>query len=300
MRCLITQLLGGMGNQMFQYAAARRLAIEQGLRLLVDTSILEDHSPGRHEVNRHYGLDAFALRVERVSSAQRWFFNALGLPLPVKIASRLLRPFSARHIYRERTFSFDACLVKNRPPPRYIHGLWQSYKYFDTVASDIAAEFSFRKPLLDSARELRELLRRPNAVCVNVRRTDYINGSSAATMGFVGVDYYRKADRIMRKTLSEEPLYFIFSDDLEWCRRELAWLRESPVFVEYEQVGKNFSQYLQLMTQAGNFIIPNSTFGWWAAWLAKSPRKFVVAPQRWFVDESVNTNDLCPPDWMRI
>lgn len=300
MKALTTQLLGGLGNQMFQYAAGRGLALDNDLRLLVDASILEDHSPGRHEVNRHYGLGIFELEVEKASPAQRWFYNAQGLPLPVKALARFLRPISARLIYRESSFAYDEALLRQAPAPRYIHGLWQSYRYFEPVAAEIVRDFAFREPLPDALTESASGLQRPTAVCLNVRRGDYVHGSCAGSMGFVGIDYYRAADKAMRQHLACEPTYFVFSDDIEWCVQHLGWLGPQTVFVSHEHAGEHFGAYLQLMSLGANFIIPNSTFAWWAAWLSKAPEKKVIAPARWFLDPSVDTSQLCPPSWQRL
>src|SRR5438067_1120058 len=73
--------------------------------------------------------------------------------------------------------------------------------------------------------------------------------------------------------------FFVFSDDLEWCRNELRWLPDHPVFVDHAFAGPKFSHYLHLMSMASHFVIPNSTFGWWAAWLSANAEKTVVAPK---------------------
>lgn len=300
MRTLITQLLGGLGNQMFQYASGRRLASDNNLRLLVDTSILEDHSPGRHEVNRHYGLGIFKLEVEKASPAQRWFYNAQGLTLPVKALARCLRPVSAKLTYREPSFAYDEVLLRQAPPPHYIHGLWQSYRYFEPVAAEISRDFEFRRPLPECALWIAAQLQSGAAVCLHVRRGDYVEGSASASMGFVGEAYYRAAHRALRSQLVCEPTYFVFSDDIDWCRRELRWLGRDAIFVDEAYAGRDAAHELHLMSLATNFIIPNSTFAWWAAWLSIAPEKKVIAPARWFLDPSVDTSQLCPPSWQRL
>jgi hypothetical protein len=300
MKTLITKLLGGLGNQMFQYAAGRRLSLDNNMRLLVDTSILEDHSPGRHEVNRHYGLGIFKLEVEKATPLQRWFYNAQGLPLPVKVLARCLKPWSSKLTCRERSFSFDDGLLREQPAPRYIHGLWQSYRYFEPVAGAIAGDFEFRDPLPSALAGMGSEISCHESVCLNVRRGDYVHGSCATSMGFTGLDYYRSACRVMRQRLGTEPAYFVFSDDIEWCVQNLDWLGPRTEFVDHEYAGDHFVNYLQLMSLCPNFIIPNSTFGWWAAWLSRAPDKKVIAPARWFTDPSVDTSDLCPPSWQRL
>lgn len=296
-RNLIVQLLGGLGNQMFQYGAGICLSQKHGVGLLVDTSILLDHTPGLHEVNRQYGLDIFQLDVRTASDAERWKFNSHGLPLPVKVLHRLMSPITSGQTYREQSFRFDDYLLSRVRAPRYISGNWQSYQYIEPVATQLRSDFRFREPIPESSASLATAIRQANSVCLNVRRTDYVSVSgTASVLGFVGLEYYRTAVELVQDVAGDLQ-FFVFSDDLTWCRENLDWLPNNPVFVDHSHAGRQFSHYLQLMSLAQLFIIPNSTFAWWAAWLSPSVEKFVVRPKRWFFDAAIDSSDLCPPDW---
>lgn len=298
---IITQLLGGVGNQMFQYAVGRRLAHDHGLKLLVDDSILMDHAPGRHAVNRHYDLDMFTLEVERATPAQRRWFNPHGLSVADKILFRAHRAVFGSAKYQERFFGYDAELVRRTPPPPYLEGLWQSCRYLEGIEDLLREDFRFREPLLETSSELARALQQPEAVCLNVRRGDSLSvAAAAATMGFAGTEYYRRAAAWMAEEMGTRPRYFVFTDDLEWCEAELRWLGPDTVFVGDEHAGWKYSNKLQLMSLAHHFVIANSTYGWWAAWLSAHPSKRVVAPRYWFRDTSKDTPDLCPPDWVRL
>lgn len=300
-RSIITQLLGGLGNQMFQYAAARRIAHDHGLELLVDDSILIDHRPGRHAINRSYDLDVFNIDVARATRIQRLWFNPHGLSIPEKLAHRALRGLMRGRGYREKSFRFDEALIRLPVPPAYLSGLWQSYKYFEPINDLIRTDFSFKEPIQASSLALMESLKRPTSVCLNVRRGDYVSVSDTAnSLGFVGLEYYHAAAAMVRDRLGSDVRYFVFSDDVEWCRRELGWLDNGPEFVEHSHAGPKFSNYLQLMSLGSHFVIPNSTFAWWAAWLSRSATKLVVAPKQWFRDTKLDSSDLCPPDWIRV
>jgi hypothetical protein len=300
-RTIITQLLGGLGNQMFQYAIGRRLAHEHALDLKVDASILLDHTPGRHLVNRDYDLDIFALQVPFASKQERRWFNPHGLSHFGKVLFHLRRSVAEPDIYIEKSFRFDEALVNRPVAPAYLAGMWQSYKYVDPIRDLLLHDFAFRHELPDGALDLAKALRDPASVCVNVRRTDFVSvPGNAALMGFVGLDYYRKAVEAISARVGAAARFFVFSDDPEWCRNELRWLPNDPVFVDHAYAGPKFSHYLHLMSMASHFVIPNSTFGWWAAWLSANVHKTVVAPRNWFHDKTLDAIDLCPPDWLLV
>jgi len=100
-------------------------------------------------------------------------------------------------------------------------------------------------------------------------------------------------------TLLPEASYFVFSDDIEWCKKNIKFSHPT-FFVEDEYFGKKGEEYLFLMSACKYFVIPNSTFSWWGAWLSEREEKIVICPKKWFVDESIDTSDLIPNDWTRI
>lgn len=300
-RQVITQLLGGLGNQMFQYAVARRLAQLHEATVLVDDSILLDHSKGKHVVNRNNDLDVFTLEVKKASPRERMFFNPHGLSLSSKVLFRLHKAIAGVGSYQEPSFRYDDQLLLRPTAPPYLQGLWQSYRYLEGIESLLREDFTFRDPLLEQSFEIAEAIQQPFSVCLNVRRADYVShADTASTLGFVGLDYYREAAAWMSEQMPQEPRYFVFSDDIDWCRKELTWLGQDTVFVDHGHAGRKFGNYLQLMTLARHYIIPNSTFAWWAAWLSKATEKRVVVPRQWFRDPAMDATDLCPPYWIRL
>jgi hypothetical protein len=113
----------------------------------------------------------------------------------------------------------------------------------------------------------------------------------------MGTDYISNAKKIVESKV-ENPHYFIFSDDVEWCKENIKF--ENMTLVDHSYKGDRFSYYLQLMSNCKHFIIPNSSFAWWSAWLNTNQDKVVVAPKQWFTDSNINTNDLIPSSWIRI
>lgn len=295
---VIVQLMGGLGNQMFQYALGKSLAIANNTTLKVDTSVLLDHRSGVHVVNRNYELDIFRLHVERASSWDIWRYNTHSLSIPGKIAGRLYKIVAGDLTIRERHFHFDETIPVMKGDI-YLSGTWQSYKYWQNE-KEIRSDFQFNHKLEGSAISLAERIDRVPSVCLHVRRTDYITvKGSKDTMGFIGLDYYVKAIAQLNNMYSGLH-YFIFSDDIEWCRENLVFIPAPVTFVSNQYDGAKPSIDLALMSTCKHFIIPNSTFSWWAAWLSGNANKTVIAPQKWMNDKTLDTKDLIPERWIRL
>jgi len=296
---IVVRLLGGLGNQMFQYALGRTLSLQNKDILKVDTTILEDHRPGVHAVNRNYDLDVFTLELPKSTHSEIWKFHSHNFPLPYKIASRLYNLIMGPTTVNEPHFHFAPAIL-SRTGTMYLNGLWQSYKYFQSVEAEIRRDFTFRQPLTGEALEIAAMIQRSQAVCLNVRRTDYITDkATSSVVTFTGLKYYRDAVDLI-ESQHKKLHYFIFSDDMEWCKNNFNFLGDDITFVDHTYAGPKFSFYLQLMSMCKHFIIPNSTFAWWAAWLNEDTGKIVVTPKKWMNDPSVETGDLIPDNWIRI
>jgi len=297
---VVVQLLGGLGNQMFQYALGRQLSIKLNTGLKLDTSILLDWSEGRHGVNRNYDLDVFTMEPVIAVKQDIGLYHTQLMSLPEKVIFKLKTVVTGRNIIRERFFHFDESVLDLKGD-FYLEGTWQSYKYFQTIESTIKKDFTFRHPIKNDAVELLSKIKNTKSVCLNVRRTDYVTvDSTTSILGFVGIDYYKKAMELMKEKIGTDFNVFIFSDDIEWCKNNFAFIEQPVVFVDHSYAGVKFSQYLQLMTCCKHYIIPNSTFAWWGAWLNDVTDKVVITPLQWMKDPNTITKDLVPSDWYRI
>lgn len=136
-----------------------------------------------------------------------------------------------------------------------------------------------------------------DSICVNVRRTDYVTvQASSQAHGFVGKEYYDRGIEVIAPRL-KNPHVFVTSDDVEWCRENLRF--EYPTTVlGHEYKGYKFGEYLTLMSRCKHFLIPNSSFAWWAAWMNTSASKTVVCPKNWF--DAAKIDDVILPTWIRI
>jgi hypothetical protein len=282
---ITVRLSGGMGNQMFQYATGRTLALKYNVPLQLDTTYLLDRTPRKHFTFREYDLDVFAIAVQVVS--HKTSFWQLKLE---KIKNKLLRPRGV-----EKHFSFDPAVL-SWGPEMTLQGYWQSPKYFSEIQDVIRADFALKNPLSENTKTVLAEIKNTASVAIHVRRGDYVSN----TFHDVGLDqeYYNEGLRRITDQYTVEKIY-VFSDDIEWCKHNLHF-DIATVFVGPEYAGIKGEEHLMLMSACQHFIIPNSTFSWWAAWLCTNPQKIVVAPKQWFKDDIIDGNDLIPQEWVRL
>ena len=287
---LIVNVKGGLGNQMFQYALGRKLALANGTPLFLDLSFY-DLNDGAH-TQRPFELDAFALEYSPATPEMLRPFQRLR-------SSRIQRmmPWRSHRIVTETGFGFDPAVLQATGNV-YLDGHWQSEKYFDDVRATIRREFTYPLDAHPRIQEALDAITRTNAVSVHVRRGDYITSDSAnAVHGACGVDHYERAMDLMLQQVNE-PEFFVFSDDLQWARDHL----RSKAPMHFVDLGDDVRAHndMQLMSRCKHHIIANSSFSWWGAWLNASVDKVVVAPKAWFRDPAIDTSDLIPTGWHRL
>jgi hypothetical protein len=277
---IIVTLCGGMGNQMFQYALGRNLSIKYNTELKIDLSFLKRRDMGSGFVYRDYDLDLFKVFED---------FN-------INTNGNIMRVDEPYFHYSEDMMN---AISKISPSTNIqLNGYWQTPKYFNDIENIIRLDFQFKDKVENSEdssiRKMYNLIKNTNSVMINVRRSDYLNSNFH---GVMGNDFIMNGVDIIKSKV-DNPHFFIFSDDIEWCRDNLKI--DNMTLVDHTYKGHKFGYYLQLMSTCKHFIIPNSTFAWWAAWLNNSPDKIVIAPKQWFTDSNINTNDIIPSNWIRI
>jgi len=282
---------------MFQYALGRAISQRTGAPLVLDTNVIEH---AHQETPRSYDLDIFGMQPTFATRADVARYHSHGAGFAGKIARRLRGPAGASEIAYQRKFRFQPEILDLRPP-LYLVGFWQSYRYFADIEDVLRRDFRFRDELPPTAADHAQAIARPGAVCVHVRRGDYVEPKHVNFIGLSSIDYYRRAVARVREFV-EQPVFFIFSDDLAWCRANFDWLGGAARFMEYTTPPdlKHHASDLQLMTRAEYFITANSTFSWWAAWLAGDRAKLVITPKEWFKDPRLSADDLVPPHWERL
>lgn len=293
---------GGLGNQMFEYALGRALSLRLGANLFLDPASLFDGTPRRQVSKRNYVLDqVFGIKPKLVLPARLtrrvqlyYLVTAFNRYYP-----RVLGMLGYWRYVREKAYHFDPSIL-NLKGNLYLNGFWQSEKYFKEYESVLRKDFAFRHPLPKEAARMSAEMASRESVCLHVRRGDNVwSPLSRKLHPLAPVDYYRQAVAMIKAKRGADIKVFIFSDDTAWCRENL------PIDADHEFVGDEYAgpegrDHLQLMTLCKHFIIPESTFSWWAAWLSANRGKIVIAPREWFRDPSIDTRDAIPAGWLRI
>ncbi len=292
-RAMITsRLVGGIGNQLFQYAAGFALSSRLGVGLQLDRSWYGDRN------QRAYRLDAFSITAREATDEA---LRLAGIRNPGRLARGLSRIglgrlAGIRGYVREPGFTFWPGFLELRDGA-CLSGYWQSERYFEHVADAIRREFAFRHdPDPENQRTL-DAIHGCEAVAIHVRRGDYAADSrSLKYHGIAPLEYYQAAVRRMLSCI-HDPVFFVFSDDPVWVEDNLR-VSAPTVRVARNGAARDYED-LRLMSACRHQIIANSTFSWWGAWLAVSPGQRVIAPERWF-ERGPNTRDLIPARWERI
>jgi hypothetical protein len=277
---ITARLHGRLGNQMFQYAAARALSLRHGTPVALDA---------RDVLRRGEGV---LTRVFDLPLADP-------PPLPPTRAENLPRHMLWRlarrpRYHRERGLGYNPDFERFSDDS-YLHGYWQSERYFAEVAETIRRDFSF--PDFADARnaEMAARISESLAISLHVRRGDYL------TLGahvLCDQAYYDAALGHVTAGLGDAPTVFVFSDDPDWARSNLP-LPCEKVVVDFNGADTDYED-MRLMSLCRHNIIGNSSFSWWAAWLNGNPGKRVAGPARWFGDPKLANPDILPNNWAKI
>jgi hypothetical protein len=291
---LTVRLKGGLGNQMFQYAFAKALSYASEQPFQLDLRFLNDRTPRKGFVFRNYDLDLFNVEPQ-IGKPLKYYPGQFYFEMAYDKIHRINKMpsiFRSTSIYYEKSFQFDKEILNNKKY-KYFDGYFQSYKYFDNIKSEILSDFTFREKIEQKGFEMLDKIKNKNSICLNVRRGDFVNGKVVAEIP--SSYHYRAVDFILDKI--DDPNIFVFSDDINWCINNLKF--QCPTtFVSHDYKGNRFRTYMELMINCKHFIIPNSTFAWWAAYLNTNLDKIVITPKNWFESKYIDTNDLVPDSWV--
>jgi len=291
---IIAALAGGMGNQMFIYATGLALAIRHGQPLYLDMNYFENlpylHTPRKFELGR------FNISGQAVGKAQKIRAVASRIYPMVGWKGRVIRrlPFPPLMLIEDAQKSYDP-RIASAPKNAFLSGPWQTEKYFAHIRSRLLEEFTFKSsPTPENARMI-EQIRAETSVCVHVRRSDFLLPYSMAQP--IPNSYYDRALEMMAAKVPHAN-YFVFSDDSPWAQANLRWPADT-VFITHN-TGRDDGEDLRLMSHCDHFIIANSTFSWWGAWLSRAEGKIVIGPRNWYPTPHPSEADLIPESWIRV
>ena len=279
---IIIKIKGGLGNQLFQYATGRAVALHHKLPLKLDLTIFKTYKLHR------YLLDQFAIQADiateneiiKLKGGNNVILSALRKTGFIKRKS---------YIKEKRSSHFDASVFKNNFV--YLDGYWQNELYFTAIRELLLPELTSSSSISDLGCAYLESIKNSNSVSLHVRRGNYLNTKN---INVLDVDYYMKAADYIRKNV-EKPTFYVFSDDLEWCKNSLGFL-DDCIYVDRTQTDIDD---LKLMSFCRHNIIANSSFSWWGAWLNQNPKKTVIAPKGWLLNDPDSSNVILS-DWVKL
>ena len=286
------RLIGGLGNQMFQYAAGRRAAYVNGVPLKLDIGGYKNQTgitPRKYMLSIYNVQESFATERE---------INKLKKNNIIQRILKKIYPVSTKKSYiREKDHNFDLDILKINDNS-YLEGYWGSEKYFKDIEEIIRNEFTFKNKPDPTNQKMISRINNCNSVSIHVRRGDYVKDEKTNKYhGVCNLRYYLKSVAFIAKKIIK-PQFFIFSDDPLWTKQNLH-LKFPSIYVDHN-VGRKGYEDMRLMSKCKHNIIANSSFSWWGAWLNNNKNKIVIAPKKWFNDKTIDTRDLIPKDWARL
>lgn len=293
---IIARLIGGLGNQMFQYAMARNIALRNNAQLKFDISDFSNPEVG---TQRDYSLSIFKIKEAFASQEEVNFYLKYKKNDPKTLSDRIHNLFVAnQYKYVERqSFQYESWLEKVRDNT-YITGFWPSFRYFENINKTILNDFSLKPKFACKVDHCcLDRINQTQSVSLHIRRGDYASDEKTNKHhGLVDMSFYTQAEEIIQKKVGKLHL-FIFSDDIPWVKQHLHL--QSPVSYVSGKYSKHDWEDLELMKHCKHNVIANSTFSWWGAWLNQNKNKIVISPKKWFNFDR-NLEDLLPKTWIQL
>lgn len=282
----VVKILGGLGNQMFQYAFY--LSCKQRFND-VSADITEFKN---YPLHNGYELECvFGIKVKHSNLFHNISLGGRNTDLLSKI-SRKLVPLPKTYYEQVHATHFDENIFKDSSSG-YYEGYWQNERYFEGVEPLLKHDFQFKNKLNHQNSEIDKDIVNSPSVGIHIRRGDYVNHELLG--GICDLNYYKLCIEVVQKRV-ENPRFFIFSNDPSWCKQYLDL--KGAVYINWN-VGPDSYIDMQLMSRCQTLIIANSSFSWWSAWLNEHPEKLVLAPSKWF-NYGHDINEIVPTTWVKI
>ncbi len=275
---IVIQFLGGLGNQMFEYALYYSFQ-KKGCISKIDLSqYKKEVTHNGYELERIFGVNGkYASALEK----RKW-----------KLISKLLYLFFGKP-YKEKPsqqYLYNPKVSKIRNG--FLKGYWQTEKYFSQIELELRKKFIFPKLEGKGNIDVAQKIIANKSVSLHIRRGDYLFGGRDCSLS---INYYQKAIDYINKHV-DNPCFFIFSDNIEWARENIKIINAN--YIDWNKKNESYVD-MQLMSMCSHNIIANSSFSWWGAWLNNNKNKIVIAPEKWMPDINTEIN-LLPENWIKI
>lgn len=268
---------GGLGNQLFQYALALTLKKKHGGDIILIRNITHINNTPR-ELKLNF-LDSKISKINTMINLLFFYFIKL--------------PFFIQRITEKNGFKYEKINIKKKSI--FINGYWQSFKYFEHDFDLIDQSIFANIQLNENYNKFKQIIVSNVSAALHIRRGDYVTNKNANSFhGLLDLSYYELAIKTLNQKF-DNLKYFIFSDDIAWCKKNFN--SKNYIFIDLEFPDE--VQEIKLMSMCSHFIISNSTFSWWPAFISKKENKQVVCPKKWTTKQN-DYSDLIPQEWIKI
>lgn len=302
------KISGRLGNQMFQYATVKafkkRYNINEEIEIDFSLNKVQEKNDGFEDSLQYFNINDYRVVNEtKMNMEQNIIFSLYRLNRKIvnldkrnyydknmklqKRWQKILNKFGIYH-YLYGYYDFKNSNSKNK----IFEGYFESNKYFDNIRAELLRDFTPKQGELEHNKELYNIIKNTDSVCVTVRRGDFLNSNNKGRFYICTPEYFGEAIKKMCNII-DNPQFVVFSDDVEWCKDNM----EFPEGTLYEKGNDPVWEKLRLMYSCKHFIISNSTFSWWAQYLSTNDKKIVIAPKKWS-NEGEYWKDLYQKNWI--
>lgn len=283
----IVRFLGGLGNQMFQYAFYKSLE-KEFKKTKADLHAFKGYTlHNGYELERIFGINlskvpAFLVNIYDPEH-QKWHHRRLRKILKLRKA----------YYYENPIFSYDETIYHDTSNKLY-WGYWQNPSYFSNFREELLMDFTFKQQLNQINQKTLFQISESNSVAVHIRRGDYLYNDLLGNI--CDLNYFKQAIELIENSVVK-PSFFVFSDDIPWCKEKLSI--NNGTYIDWNGNADSYID-MQLMSNCKHNIISNSSFSWWGAWLNTNINKIVVAPKKWVNDKTLDTSGVIPNEWIKL
>ncbi|QPS70943.1 alpha-1,2-fucosyltransferase [Lactococcus garvieae] len=324
MKKIILNASGRLGNQLFQYGFAKKVQNNLGGKILINFNDIEAKDKEFPNQNWEDSLKGFRVEYEKISLPKKEFiisFFSVKQKLLILIHFILVRTIFkaenfktyenlntlskkyANFLYRNALYMFPILSGAYAPSTKdeaFLNGKFEVAHYFEEVSDELKAEIVPKAPPLEQNIPFLNIIGSSQSVCITIRRGDYLSDKNSTNFFHCDEKYFDKGIKIIKSKV-KNPVFFFFSDDLDYAREfAQAYLSKNDKYY-IELPGNPIWEKLRIMSACKHFIISNSTFSWWAQFLGKNPDKIVIGPKTWFPPKSEYNGDALLQDtWIKI